>query len=218
MVDTSDWSYDDYKQYAQTNYYNRGLSTSILWVDNAQYLFSEGASVAIPYYLIEDAEIITETKTKGGVTKTVAGALVGGALLGGIGAIAGAGAGLASGNNEYVRKVYVRVYLTNGTHYDLGGRFLGTDTKANSRKFKEAYAGCVRIMNELQFSIDLTEMDDDEFEEYITQNHPDESYYDKREEEDDLTSIWTCGCWMFIIAAMIPLGIWILKSIAEITY
>lgn len=213
MIDMSDWNYDDYKEYAQTNYYNRGRYTGIFWVDNAQYLLSESPGVVIPYYQIEDAEIITETKTKGGVTKTVAGALVGGALLGGIGAIAGAGAGLASGDNEYVRKVYVRVYLTNGTHYDLGKRFLGTDTKADSRKFKEAYAGCVRIMDELQFSIDLLEMDDEDLKAYIIQYHPDENYYKKRRDEEKADDIFEGCSWLFAIFFGAPFILWLFYKI-----
>lgn len=201
MVDISGWTYTDYYNYAQYNYYDRGGYSEIRWVDNAKYFLT--SKIAVPYWMIDYAEIMTETKEKGGATKTIAGALVGGALLGGIGAIAGAGAGLASGNNEYATKVYVRIYLTDNTYLDVNKRHLGTDTKINSRRFREAYADCSRVIDEIDFAVELTEMDADDFKAYAIQYHPDSVFYEKRKQEDEMYKQENYSCIIAVIAIMV---------------
>ena len=68
-------------------------------------------------------------------------------------------------------------------------------------------------MDELQFSVDLLEMDDDDLKAYIIQYHPDENFYEKRRDEEKADDIFEGYSWLFAIFFGAPFILWLFYKI-----
>lgn len=103
----------------------------------------------IDYELIEDGR----TLTKGGI----GGAVVGGALLGGVGAIVGGNA--SKKNKSVVNKMYVRISLKHKWIKHITINLIATETKKNGVIYNMAKSSAEKILSLLDYIVSQTAPD-----------------------------------------------------------